>query len=53
MTPPADVAVIPRDIRFRHEHQPAGAALVHGALIAYGKYFDEPGWQPDAPAHER
>jgi len=21
-----------------------GAALVHGALIAYGKYFDDPGW---------
>jgi hypothetical protein len=26
--------------RTRHD----GAALVHGALIAYGKYFDDPGW---------
>ena len=23
-----------------------GAALVHGALEAYGKYFDDPGWTP-------
>jgi hypothetical protein len=23
-----------------------GAALVHGALAAYGKYFDDPGWTP-------
>jgi hypothetical protein len=23
-----------------------GAALVHGALEAYGKYFDDPGWKP-------
>jgi hypothetical protein len=28
--------------RTRHD----GAALVHGALIAYGKYFDDPGWKP-------
>jgi hypothetical protein len=35
--------------RTRHD----GAALVHGALIAYGKYFDDPGWQPNAPVHER
>jgi hypothetical protein len=35
--------------RTRHD----GAALVHGALIAYGKYFDDPGWQPTAPVHER
>jgi hypothetical protein len=28
--------------RTRHD----GAALVHGALIAYGKYFDDPGWAP-------
>ncbi len=28
--------------RSRHD----GAALVHGALIAYGKYFDDPGWTP-------
>ena len=29
-----------------------GAALVHGALIAYGRYFDDPAWQPDdAPLH--
>lgn len=26
--------------RTRHE----GAALVHGALDAYGRYFDDPGW---------
>lgn len=26
--------------RSRHD----GAALVHGALLAYGKYFDDPGW---------
>ena len=24
----------------------AGAARVHGALIAYGKYFDDPAWKP-------
>jgi hypothetical protein len=24
-----------------------GAALVHGALLAYGKYFDDPGWGKD------
>ena len=28
----------------RHE----GAALVHGALNAYGQYFDDPTWKPDA-----
>jgi hypothetical protein len=28
--------------RSRHD----GAALVHGALLAYGKYFDDPGWTP-------
>jgi hypothetical protein len=28
--------------RTRHE----GAALVHGALAAYGKYFDDPDWKP-------
>ena len=27
--------------RTRHE----GAALVHGALLAYPKYFDDPGWK--------
>jgi hypothetical protein len=35
--------------RSRHD----GAALVHGALRAYGKYFDDPSWQPDAPMHEK
>ena len=35
--------------RTRHD----GAALVHGALIAYGKYFDDPAWQPDAPVQEK
>jgi hypothetical protein len=29
--------------RARHD----GAALVHGALIAYGKYFDDPDWVAD------
>jgi hypothetical protein len=28
--------------RTRHD----GAALVHGALRAYPKYFDDPDWQP-------
>jgi len=28
--------------RTRHD----GAALVHGALRAYPKYFDDPGWKP-------
>jgi hypothetical protein len=28
--------------RTRHD----GAALVHGALDAYGEYFDDPGWKP-------
>ena len=28
--------------RTRHD----GAALVHGALRAYGQYFDDPHWQP-------
>lgn len=28
--------------RSRHD----GAALVHGALLAYGNYFDDPGWTP-------
>ncbi len=31
--------------RSRHD----GAALVHGALRAYGQYFDDPTWQPDPP----
>ena len=35
--------------RSRHD----GAALVHGALNAYGKYFDDPAWQPDAPMHKQ
>jgi hypothetical protein len=35
--------------RSRHD----GAALVHGALNAYGQYFDDPAWQPDAPLHEK
>jgi hypothetical protein len=28
-----------------------GAALVHGALRAYGQYFDDPAWKPDMPMH--
>ena len=30
--------------RTRHD----GAALVHGALNAYGKYFEDPGWMSEA-----
>jgi hypothetical protein len=26
----------------------AGAARVHGALIAYGEFFDDPTWKPVA-----
>jgi hypothetical protein len=26
-----------------------GAARVHGALNAYGQYFDDPAWKPQAP----
>jgi hypothetical protein len=33
--------------RSRHD----GAALVHGAMRAYGQYFDDPAWQPDPPMH--
>ena len=33
--------------RSRHD----GAALVHGALRAYGLYFDDPAWQSDPPMH--
>lgn len=33
--------------RSRHD----GAALVHGALRAYPKFFDDPSWQPDAMPH--
>jgi hypothetical protein len=35
--------------RSRHD----GAALVHGALQAYGQYFDDPAWKPDAPMQEK
>ena len=35
--------------RSRHD----GAALVHGALKAYGQHFDDPAWKPDAPMHEK
>jgi hypothetical protein len=34
--------------RSRHD----GAALIHGALNAYGKFFDDPGWKPDVPMRE-
>ncbi len=34
--------------RSRHD----GAALVHGALKAYGQYFDDPTWKPDTPVQE-
>lgn len=29
-----------------------GAALVHGALNAYGTYFDDPGWTAEAAAKQ-
>ena len=32
--------------RTRHE----GAALVHGALRAYGEFFDDPAWSAEPPA---
>ena len=32
--------------RTRHD----GAALVHGALVAYGKYFDDPDWVAEPAA---
>lgn len=35
--------------RSRHD----GAALVHGALNAYGQYFDDPAWKPDVAMHEK
>jgi hypothetical protein len=31
--------------RSRHD----GAALVHGALLAYGQYFDDPQWSSGTP----
>ena len=34
--------------RSRHD----GARLVHGALNAYGKYFDDPGWAALKPVHD-
>ena len=34
-------------VRTRHD----GAALVHGALIAYGKYFDDPKWTAQSSAN--
>jgi hypothetical protein len=34
--------------RSRHD----GAALVHGALGAYGKYFDDPDWSVETPARQ-
>ena len=33
--------------RTRHE----GAALVHGALRAYGEFFDDPSWSAEPPAN--
>jgi len=35
--------------RSRHD----GAALVHGALNAYGQYFDDPAWKPATPLHDK
>jgi hypothetical protein len=35
--------------RSRHD----GAALIHGALNAYGKFFDDPAWKPDMPMREQ
>lgn len=33
--------------RSRHD----GAALVHGALLAYPRYFDDAGWPAEVPMH--
>jgi hypothetical protein len=30
-----------------------GAAMVHQALNAYGRFFDDPTWKPDAPMQTR
>jgi hypothetical protein len=34
--------------RSRHD----GAARVHGALLAYGRYFDDPTWPADTGGHQ-
>ena len=34
-------------VRSRHD----GAALVHGALRAYGEFFDDPSWSAEPPAN--
>lgn len=35
--------------RSRHD----GAAMIHGALNAYGQYFNDPAWGPHAPMQEK
>jgi hypothetical protein len=35
--------------RSRHD----GAAMVHGALRAYGQYFEDSAWRPDSPMQEK
>jgi hypothetical protein len=45
------VADLLQGVSLMRGHDPAksrhdGAALVHGALDAYGKYFADPGWTP-------
>jgi hypothetical protein len=41
------VSIMRGEVPARSRHD--GAAMVHQALNAYGKFFDDPTWQPDAP----
>ena len=51
------VADLLQGVSLMHGHDTArsrhdGAALIHGALKAYGQYFDDPAWKPDASMQE-
>jgi hypothetical protein len=52
------VADLLQGVSLMHGHDTArsrhdGAALIHGALKAYARYFDDPAWKPDAPVQEK
>ena len=52
------VADLLQGVSLMHGHDTArsrhdGAALIHGALKAYGQYFDDPAWKPEAPMQEK
>ena len=54
VAPDLIVADLLQGVSLMHGHDTArsrhdGAALIHGALKAYGQYFDDPAWKPDAP----